>query len=92
MGQKNSTDRLPEEIRKQVYAMLKDPAMTQKKIVEVINTKMGKKAVSRSSICRLATHVRQQKEKDNSNSGKALVRIATALERIADHLEQPYPS
>jgi hypothetical protein len=91
MGQKRATDRLPEDFRKQVYAMLENPAMTQEKITEVINAKMEKKAVSKSAINRLATHVRQQKEKDNSNSGKALVRIAAALERIADQLEQLSP-
>jgi hypothetical protein len=69
--------------------MLEDPAMTQEKIAAAINTTMEKKAVSRSSINHLAVHIRQQKEEDNSDSGKALVKIAAALERIADHLEQP---
>ncbi|MDR1252460.1 MAG: DUF3486 family protein [Treponema sp.] len=89
MGQKRSADRLPEEIRKQVYAMLENPAMTQEKIAEAINAKMERKAVSRSSINRLAIHVRQQKEKDNPSPGKTLTRIAAALERIADQLGQP---
>jgi hypothetical protein len=42
----------------------------------------GEKAVSRSSVVRLTFHFCRQKE-------KALIRIAAALERIAEQLEKP---
>jgi hypothetical protein len=91
MGQKKSTDRLPEDLRKQVFAMLENPSLTQAEIVEMINTKAQEKVVSRSSINRLAIHVRKEKEKELVNAThaeKSLLRIAKALERIANQLEK----
>jgi t-SNARE complex subunit (syntaxin) len=90
MGQKTATDRLPEKLRLKVFSMLDDPALTQGEIAERINTEAGEKLLSRSSLNRLARKLHRQKDLANVTSAeKSLFRIANALERIANRLEEP---
>ncbi|WP_147613937.1 phage protein Gp27 family protein [Treponema pectinovorum] len=52
MGQKSSIDRLPSELRIKLIELLQNPSVTQKEIVELINTEAGENVVSKSSVNR----------------------------------------
>lgn len=52
MGQKSSIDRLPENLRSRLIELLQNPAVTQKEVVELINSEAGGNVVSRSSVNR----------------------------------------
>ena len=52
MGQKSSIDRLPENLRSKLIELLQNPAVTQKEVVELINSEAGETVVSRSSVNR----------------------------------------
>ncbi len=52
MGQKSSIDRLPPELRLKLIELLQNPSVTQKEIVELINTEAGENVVSKSGVNR----------------------------------------
>ena len=52
MGQKSSIDRLPENLRSKLIELLQNPAVTQKEVVELINSEAGETVVTKSSVNR----------------------------------------
>ena len=94
MGQKYTVDLLPKSLRDRIISMIDDPASTQLDMVEAINTEMGEKAVTRSSVNLFVTGIRRQREevRNTTSAEKSLLRIALALERIAESHEKSYPS
>ena len=52
MGQKSSIDRLPPDLRLKLIELLQNPSVTQKEIVELINTEAGENVVSKSGVNR----------------------------------------
>jgi Mu-like prophage fluMu protein gp27 len=52
MGQKSSIDRLPSDLRLKLIELLQNPSVTQKEIVELINTEAGENVVSKSGVNR----------------------------------------
>jgi hypothetical protein len=72
--------------------MLNDPAMTQVDVVEAINAEAGKQLISKTSLWRF---VQNREKYTGLKRGKipptheeTLLKIATALERIANSLEK----
>jgi hypothetical protein len=92
MGQISTVDRLPSALRDKVFKMLDNPSLTQAEIAEAINTEVGKRLLSRSSMCRfVASHEKTtgtKRRKKAPSFEESLARIATALERIATSLER----
>jgi len=89
MGQMSAVDRLPKEYRAMVISLLNETWLTQEDIVNRVNDEAGKQVVSKSSINRFIQHYhKEQADKETTSSTKSLLRIAVALERIADSLEK----
>jgi hypothetical protein len=89
MGQKSAIDLLPNDLRKRVLELLDNPQETQAGIVDLINLETGKEVLSRSSMNRFVKRRRKEKAIAGITSSEAsLLRIATALERIATQLEK----
>ena len=89
MGQKSSIDRLPADLRKRVFELLDNPQETQAGIVELVNMEAGKKVLSESSMNRFVKNWRKEMMIGSITSSEAsLLRIAVALERIAEHLDK----
>ena len=63
MGQKSSIDRLPKDLREKLIKMLQDPAVTQLKVVSVINEATGYTVLSKSALNRYAIRMRRIAEK-----------------------------
>jgi len=88
----NSIDRLPEVLRNKVIEMLNKPGLYQREIVEAINAEAGKKVISFSALNRYSKNMEKLSGKKRGNkiptAEESLVRIATALERIAFSLEK----
>ncbi|SDU26948.1 DUF3486 family protein [Desulfobacula phenolica] len=62
-GRPSSIDLLPEDIRSQLNAALRDRRMTQKQILEIINPLLderGKKPISRSAINRYSMQIEEK--------------------------------
>jgi hypothetical protein len=64
MGQKSAADRLPENLRKKLMEMLKNPAITQAEIADAINSEAGEPLISRSSVNRYAQKMKAFAEKN----------------------------
>jgi hypothetical protein len=89
MGQKNAIDLLPNNLRKRVFELLENPQETQAGIVDLINLEAGKEVLSKSSMSRFVKAWKKEKVIAGITSSEAsLLRIATALERIATWLER----
>jgi hypothetical protein len=89
MGQKSTIDLLPNSLRKRVFELLDNPQETQAGIVDLINLEAGKEVLSKSSMNRFVKAWRKEKVIAGITSSEAsLLRIATALERIAAQLEK----
>lgn len=63
MGRKSSIDCLPKELRQKLLSLLKNPAVTQIEITELINREAGESVVSKSSVNRYAIRMQKQIEK-----------------------------
>ena len=63
MGQKNTVDRLPKDLREKLIKMLQDPAVTQLKVVGAINEAAGYSILSKSALNRYAIRMRRIAEK-----------------------------
>jgi hypothetical protein len=89
MGQKSAIDLLPNDLRQRVFELLGNPQETQAGIVDLINLEAGKEILSRSSLNRFIKAWRKEKTIAGITSSEAsLLRIASALERIAIQLER----
>jgi hypothetical protein len=89
MGRKSTIDILPNDLRKRVFELLDNPQETQAGIVDLINFEAGKEVLSKSSINRFVKVWRKEKAIAGITSSEAsLLRIASALERIATRLER----
>lgn len=63
MGRKSTVDLLPDELRQKLLNLLKDPSITQKDIVCLINNEAGEDVVSKSSVNRYAKRMEAMIEK-----------------------------
>lgn len=59
----SSVDRLSDNLRAKLNALLNDPKTTQKQIAEAINEEAGGKVISASAVNRYAIKTREQREK-----------------------------
>ncbi|MDR2733379.1 MAG: DUF3486 family protein [Spirochaetota bacterium] len=64
MGQKSAVDKLPENLRAKLIAMLRNPAVTQAEIVDAINADAGEQLLSKSSMNRYAQKMKRFAEKN----------------------------
>lgn len=63
MGRISSIDKLPEDLRRELIELLRNPAVTQADITAAINAKAGDAVVSRSAVNRYAKRMERMLEK-----------------------------
>jgi hypothetical protein len=94
MGQKSAVDRLPEILRNKVFEMMNNPANTQQDIVDAINAEAGEQLLSKSSMNCYTLSMEKlsgmKRGRKAPTAQESLVRISSALERIAFSLENQY--
>ena len=64
MAARSGIDRLTPELRARLHALLEDPAVTQRQVVEAVNEAAGAPVVSKSSVGRYALQMKRFAERN----------------------------